>query len=176
LLKAQVEIDKEQYDSAVNILVDAIQNRQLRDSKLQNKLREAQVLAKRAKSKDYYKILGVDRSATEKEIKKGYRQKTKEYHPDKYRGDLTAEQVERKMAEINEAYEILGDAEMRRKYDNGEIGEDGNVMNNGFHGHPHGFQQGFPGGGFAQQFGGFQFSQGGGSPFGQQFFMKQDRR
>jgi DnaJ family protein C protein 3 len=69
--------------------------------------------------KDYYKILGVSRSATQKEIKKAYRKKAQEWHPDKYSGDLPKDEVEKKMADINAAYEVIGNEETREKYDQG---------------------------------------------------------
>ena len=64
--------------------------------------------------KDYYEILVVSKSATEKEIKKAYRKKAIEFHPDKNPDDPTAED---KFKEAAEAYEILGNAEKRAKYD-----------------------------------------------------------
>lgn len=64
--------------------------------------------------KDYYKILGVPKTADEKEIKKAYRKLARQYHPDVNLDDKT---LEAKFKEINEAYEVLSDEEKRRKYD-----------------------------------------------------------
>ncbi len=88
--------------------------------------------------KDYYNTLGVDKNAPEKEIKKAYRKLANRYHPDKNQGDKAAEE---KFKEINEAYEVLGNAEKRKKYD--ELGANWE----------------------AYQQGGYDWQQGGG-PFG----------
>ena len=61
-------------------------------------------------TKDYYAILGVSRNAAEKEIKQAYRRLARKYHPDVNPGDKTAES---KFKEINEAHEVLSDAEKR---------------------------------------------------------------
>jgi len=64
--------------------------------------------------KDYYKILGVDKKATEKDIRQAYRKLARKYHPDVNPGDTSAEE---KFKEINEANEVLSDPEKRKKYD-----------------------------------------------------------
>lgn len=64
--------------------------------------------------KDYYKTLGVERTATPEEIKKTYRKLALKYHPDRNRGNKEAEE---KFKEINEAYEVLGDKAKRARYD-----------------------------------------------------------
>ena len=64
--------------------------------------------------KDYYEILGVNRDADEKEIKRAFRRLAREYHPDVNPGDAGAEE---RFKEINEAYEVLSDSEKRSKYD-----------------------------------------------------------
>ncbi len=63
---------------------------------------------------DYYALLGVPKTATEKDLKKAYRKLAQKYHPDKNPGDAEAE---RKFREVNEAYDVLGDAEQRKEYD-----------------------------------------------------------
>jgi curved DNA-binding protein len=64
--------------------------------------------------RDYYNILGVDRNASAKDIKKAFRKLAREYHPDKNPDNKEAEE---KFKELNEAYEVLGDPENRTKYD-----------------------------------------------------------
>jgi len=64
--------------------------------------------------KDYYKTLGVSKTASASDIKRAYRKLAREHHPDRHSGDKKAED---RIKEINEAYEVLGDPEKRRKYD-----------------------------------------------------------
>jgi len=64
--------------------------------------------------KDYYKTLGVDRKATEADIKRAYRKLAMQYHPDRNPGDKKAEE---KFKEINEAYQVLSDSDKRARYD-----------------------------------------------------------
>src|ERR1700748_3439830 len=74
---------------------------------------------------DYYKILELDKNATEADIKKAYRKLARKYHPDLNPNDATAK---KKFQQINEANEVLSDAEKRKKYDkygkDGQHGED----------------------------------------------------
>jgi molecular chaperone DnaJ len=63
---------------------------------------------------DYYKVLGVAAEATPEDLKKSYRTLAKRYHPDRNRGDAAAEA---RFKEIQEAYDVVGDPEKRRKYD-----------------------------------------------------------
>ena len=77
-----------------------------------------------AEKRDYYEVLGVDKSASDAEIKSAYRKKAKKYHPDLNPGDAEAE---RNFKEVNEAYEVLSDAGKKQKYDTyGHAGVDPN--------------------------------------------------
>lgn len=87
--------------------------------------------------KDYYKILGVDKNATQDEIKKAYRKLALKYHPDRNPDDKTAEE---KFKEVTEAHEVLSDPEKRKKYDT--LGSNWKQYENA------GFGQGSPFGGF----------------------------
>ncbi|MCL5773141.1 MAG: DnaJ domain-containing protein, partial [Firmicutes bacterium] len=99
--------------------------------------------------KDYYKILGVDRNASEKDIKLAYRRLAKKYHPDVNKGDKSSEE---KFKEINEAYDVLSDKEKRARYDEfGSTWKEGGAQ--GFRTHPEGysafnFDMNDPGSGF----------------------------
>ena len=65
------------------------------------------------KYKDYYEILGVNRSSTDSEIKSAYRKLARKYHPDVNK----TKEAEEKFKDINEAYEVLGDKQKRQRYD-----------------------------------------------------------
>ena len=74
--------------------------------------------------RDYYEVLGVDKSASDDELKKAYRKLAKKYHPDLNPNDTTSE---KNLKEVNEAYEILSDQEKRARYDQfGHAGVDPN--------------------------------------------------
>lgn len=81
---------------------------------------------------DYYKILGVERSATTDEIKTAYRKLAMKYHPDRNPGNKSAEE---KFKEATEAYEVLGDTQKRTQYDQfGHAGTNGGMGGGGFGG------------------------------------------
>jgi curved DNA-binding protein len=113
--------------------------------------------------KDYYKALGVPRTATAEEIKKAFRKLAREYHPDVAKNKAKGED---KFKEINEAYEVLGDPVKRKKYD--ELGADWDKPE-GFRAPPRGRR----GGGGGPEGAEFHFGGTGFSDFFEQFFGHQ---
>ena len=101
-----------------------------------------------AAKRDYYEVLGVDKNATEEEIKKAYRKLAKKYHPDP--NPNNKEEAEAKFKEVNEAYENLSDPQKRKMYD--QFGANG----------PQGFGQG----GFGGQGGYYSYNGSGFDGFG----------
>lgn len=101
-------------------------------------------------AKDYYQILGVDRNASQEEIKKAFRKLAHEYHPDKQGGS------EAKFKEINEAYQVLGNPEKRRQYDQFGAAFESAGGPGGFNWQDFARAGGFGGGGFRVDFGNFE--------------------
>jgi DnaJ-class molecular chaperone len=89
--------------------------------------------------RDYYKTLGVTKTASAKEIKQAFRKLARQYHPDVNPGNKGAEA---KFKELNEAYEVLGDADTRKKYD--ELGANWRMYEQAGAGQPGGGWQGRP--------------------------------
>ncbi|WP_354625218.1 DnaJ C-terminal domain-containing protein [Psychromonas sp. MME2] len=108
--------------------------------------------------RDYYEVLGVDKNATHKEIKKAYKKLAMQYHPDRTKGNT---QLEEKFKEAQAAYEILSDEDKRQEYD--DFGFQGNQ----FRSHGHGFNQ--------SDMGGFQNGQGDFNDFFANMFRDQHR-
>jgi curved DNA-binding protein len=106
--------------------------------------------------RDYYETLGVSKTAAQDEIKSAFRKLARKFHPDTAADKKTAEE---KFKEINEAYEVLGDPEKRKKYDNlGPNWEQGGFAPPPRGGRTYRTQGGFPGGGEEFHFGGTGFS------------------
>lgn len=93
-------------------------------------------------ARDPYQVLGVPRGAGADDIRKAFRKLAKKHHPDANPGDSAAEE---RFKQVSAAFDILGDAEKRRKFDAGEIDADGRETFRGFGGGP---GQGGPSGGF----------------------------
>ena len=114
-----------------------------------------------ADKRDYYEVLGVDKGADEATLKKAYRNLAKKYHPDMNPGNAEAEA---KFKEVNEAYDVLSDADKRAKYDQfGHAAFDPSAGAGGYGGFGGGFGDfgdlgdifgSFFGGGFGGGFGG----------------------
>lgn len=97
---------------------------------------------------DYYKILGVDKTIPQKDVKKAYLKRAKQFHPDLHPDDPKAKA---KFQALNEAYDVIGDPEKRKKYDQyGEQWRQADQMGGGF--------GGFTGQGGGNPFEGFDFS------------------
>lgn len=167
LHKAQRQLESDDFEDAIRTLDHAKEHHQ-QNQKIHDLLNKAHTLLKRSKTKDYYKVLGLTRDADDREIKRAYRKLSKAYHPDKASSKgITPEEAQKKMAAVNEAYEVLSDPELKERFDRGDDPNSQEQQGNPFQGSPFG-----PGGG--QQFmfrqggfpgGSFQF-QGGGNPFG----------
>ena len=117
---------------------------------------------------DYYELLGIGRDASPEEIKKAYRKKAVQFHPDKHKGDKA---MEEKFKEVSEAYEVLKDADKRATYDRfghaafepGGAGMRGAGAGGGFHDPFDIFREVFGGSAFDDFFGGGGSRGGGGS-------------
>ena len=112
-----------------------------------------------AEKRDYYEVLGVDKTASADDIKRAYRRLAKQYHPDMHPGD---KECEEKFKEANEAYEVLSDDEKRQKYD--QYGHAAFDPSSGFGGGGYGgFSGGFEGFDFGDIFSSFFGGSTGGS-------------
>ncbi|EGF83742.1 hypothetical protein BATDEDRAFT_18168 [Batrachochytrium dendrobatidis JAM81] len=120
LRRADAYMKLEQYEEAVRDYECAIGIKP-KDQSVNQAIRNAKHLLALSKRKDYYKILGCSRDATDSEIKKVYRKLALQYHPDKQVGLLDEErtQAENKFKEIGEAYAVLSDHQKKRRFDAG---------------------------------------------------------
>ncbi|CAL9081406.1 unnamed protein product [Musa textilis] len=162
--RGEAKLLTEDWDGAVEDLKIAAQ-KSPQDMNIREALMRAEKSLKLSKRKDWYKILGVSKTASIAEIKRAYKKLALQWHPDKNVDNR--EEAEAKFREIAAAYEVLGDEDKRVRYDRGEDLDEGTGMGGGgfnpfggggqqftFH-----FEGGFPGGGFGGGFpGGFGFN------------------
>ncbi|KAF7804469.1 dnaJ protein P58IPK-like protein [Senna tora] len=160
----------EDWEGAVQDLKSAAQ-KSPQDMNIREALMRAEKALKMSKRKDYYKILGISKTASASDIKRAYKKLALQWHPDKNVDNR--EEAEAKFREIAAAYEVLSDEDKRTRYDRGEDLEDMGMGGGGGGFNPFGgggqqftftFDGGFPGGGFPGGFGG-GFPGGGGGGF-----------
>ncbi|XP_078621400.1 uncharacterized protein LOC144887857 isoform X1 [Branchiostoma floridae x Branchiostoma japonicum] len=120
LRRAKCYMDTEQYEEAVRDYEKVFNMERTREHK--QLLSNAKLELKKSKRKDYYKILGVRKDASDDEIKKAYKKKALETHPDRHSSATPEEKAEqeKKFKEIGEAYATLSDSKKRVRYDNGQ--------------------------------------------------------
>lgn len=171
LYRGKQFLKEEDFEAAIRTLESASKAGPDKGDKVNPLLNKARIELKRSKTKDYYKVLGVASDADERQIKSAYRKASKLYHPDKAaKQGYTKEQAEKKMAAINEAYEVLSNPELRARFDRGDDPNSQEQQGSPFQGSPFGgagghpfmFQQGGTGGNTFK----FQFGGAGGNPFG----------
>lgn len=142
--RAEAYIQSEMYDDAIRDYKSALEIDET-FARAKEGMQRAQKLQHQAEKRDYYKILGVKRSATKREIVKAYRKAAQKWHPDNFQGD-EKKIAEKKFIDIAAAKEVLTDEEKRQQFDNGEDPLDPEQQGGrggGAH-HFHNFQYGSP--------------------------------
>uniref|UniRef100_H2UPZ7 DnaJ (Hsp40) homolog, subfamily C, member 3b n=1 Tax=Takifugu rubripes TaxID=31033 RepID=H2UPZ7_TAKRU len=116
--RAEAFILNQEYEKAVEDYKEALDFDDKQE--LKEGLERAQKLLKISQKRDYYKILGVSRSANKQEIIKAYRKLAQQWHPDNFQSEAEKKEAEKKFIDIASAKEVLTDPEMRQKFDAGE--------------------------------------------------------
>ncbi|XP_044071958.1 dnaJ homolog subfamily C member 3a isoform X2 [Siniperca chuatsi] len=140
--RAESYVQDEQYEEAIKDYETASKHSE-NDRQIKEGLERAQRLLKQSQKRDYYKILGVKRTAQKKEIIKAYRKLAQQWHPDNFQDPEEKKKAEKKFIDIAQAKEVLTDPEMKTKFDHGEDPMDPESQqghNHHFHGGYHGFQ------------------------------------
>jgi len=120
LRRAQCYMSLENYEEAVRDY-DKLHQKDPENSSYANDLRKAKLELKKAKRKDYYKILGISKDAGEGDIKSAYKKSALRWHPDKNTESEEARtKAEQMFKDVGEAYAVVSDPKKRRKYDSGE--------------------------------------------------------
>ncbi|XP_051938532.1 dnaJ homolog subfamily C member 3a [Hippocampus zosterae] len=117
--RAEAYIQNEQYEEAIRDYESASEHSE-NDRQIKEGLEKAQRLLKQSQKRDYYKILGIKRTAQKKEIIKAYRKLAQQWHPDNFQDPEEKKAAEKKFIDIAQAKEVLTDPEMRTKFDHGE--------------------------------------------------------
>jgi len=117
--RADAYINDEMYDDAIKDFSAAMDLRE-GFQRAKDGIQRAQKLQKQAEKRDYYKILGVKRTASKKEIIKAYRKAAQQWHPDNFPDGDEKKKAEKKFIDIAAAKEVLTDPEKREKFDRGE--------------------------------------------------------
>ncbi|KAK3753326.1 hypothetical protein QZH41_015276 [Actinostola sp. cb2023] len=155
LKRANLYMESEQYEEAVRDY-ELLCRKDRSSREYRRFLEKAKFELKKSKRKDYYKILGIQKTAADDQIKKAYRKRALQHHPDRHAGatEEKKKNEEKLFKEVNEAYSVLSDAKKRSRYDNGQDLEDGFGMADDLD--PNSIFQAFFGapGGFAFNFGG----------------------
>ncbi|KAG2603616.1 hypothetical protein PVAP13_5KG781800 [Panicum virgatum] len=163
--RGEAKLLSEDWEGAVQDLKEAAQ-KSPQDMGIREALMRAEKQLKLSKRKDWYKFLGISKTASAAEIKRAYKKLALQWHPDKNVDNR--EEAENMFREIAAAYEVLGDEDKRVRYDRGEDVDEMNMGGGGGGFNPFGgggqqytfhFDGGFPGGGFPGG-GGFQFNFG----------------
>merc|ERR1711962_1138342 len=161
--RAKCYNDTELYEEAVRDYEQIYKMAKTKENK--QLLQNAKLELKKSKRKDYYKILGVHKTASEDEIKKAYKKRALIHHPDRHSHDTVDKQKEeeKKFKELGEAYSILSDSKKKARYDSGQDLDDEGGFGFADSVDPNQIFQAFFGGG---NMGGFSF---GGHPGGSHF-------
>lgn len=123
-LRAKCHEDMEMHEECVKDLEATLKLEKTAEVKAW--LRDAKAALKRSKRKDYYKILGVDKNASDDAIKKAYRKRALVHHPDRHASASEEEkrEQEQKFKEVGEAYTVLSDPQKKTRFDNGQDMDD----------------------------------------------------
>lgn len=118
--RARCYYDLENFEDAVKDYEAALKME--KTVELKNALKDAKLQLKKSKRKDYYKILGISKTANEQEIKTAYRKRALVHHPDRHANSTEDEkkEQEKKFKEIGEAYTVLSDPVKKSRYDSGQ--------------------------------------------------------
>ncbi|CAL8241613.1 unnamed protein product [Merluccius merluccius] len=117
--RAEAYILNQEYEKAVDDYQEA-REFDADSNEIREGLERAQKLLKVSRKRDYYKILGVNRSAGKQEIIKAYRKLAQQWHPDNFQSETEKKEAEKRFIDIASAKEVLTDPEMRQKFDSGE--------------------------------------------------------